>query len=309
MSQANAALIRYDAACRALAECKAVDEVKDWRDKAAALQAYARQAKNKQLEVDAAEIRIRAERRLGQMLQDEDARAKPGQYQQESSPPTLADLGISRDLSSRAQAIAAIPQEEFEQTLAEHREEQQAVTGRTMEKLAGRAHVANNSGNNEWYTPTALIEAARATMGAIDLDPASCEVANKTVGADRYFTAESDGLAQPWSGRVWMNPPYAQPLIAEFCEKLVAHCEEGDIRAACVLVNNGTETAWGQQLLGACDAVCFPKSRIRFIDQNGKPSGAPLQGQMIAYFGPDPDRFGDQFGVFGTVLRGAASLG
>ena len=62
------ALIKYDAACRALAECKAIDEVKGWADKAAAMQAYGRMAKDKTLEVDAAEIRIRAERRLGEML-------------------------------------------------------------------------------------------------------------------------------------------------------------------------------------------------------------------------------------------------
>ena len=61
-------LIRYEAACRAVAEAKTVDEAKDLRDKAEAMRAYARQAKNRQLEVDTAEIRMRAERRLGEII-------------------------------------------------------------------------------------------------------------------------------------------------------------------------------------------------------------------------------------------------
>lgn len=166
-----------------------------------------------------------------------------------------------------------------------------------------RPHVANNAGNNEWYTPPEILKAARRTMGSIDTDPASSAVANKTVQAGQYFDAETNGLGQTWSGNVWMNPPYAQPLIEKFCEAVAGKFASGEIVEACVLVNNATETAWFQTLLAAAKAVCFPRSRIRFLDTEGNP-GAPLQGQAIVYFGKDAKPFMREFAQFGKVLYG-----
>lgn len=135
-------LIKYEAACRALAECKSVDEVKTWADKAAAMQAYGRMAKDKTLEVDAAEIRIRAERRLGEMLADSDLQKggrppeKTGRVERPvSKQPTLADAGISKDLSSRAQKLAAVPEAKFEAELAAKRERDQKEGARVSARL------------------------------------------------------------------------------------------------------------------------------------------------------------------------------
>lgn len=137
-------LILYDSARDALAECKSVDEVKGWADRAAAAQAYARMAKDKSLEVDAAEIRIRAERRLGEMLTEQKAsggmseggRPKTGRDSRPvSGAPTLAEVGISKDLSARAQKIAAVPEAEFEAEVGEWRERVSAEGARVTAKL------------------------------------------------------------------------------------------------------------------------------------------------------------------------------
>jgi len=172
-------------------------------------------------------------------------------------------------------------------------------------EILGRknVHVANNSGNNEWYTPPEYIAAAREVMGGIDLDPASSSIANRTVGATEYYTAEQDGLGQEWRGRVWMNPPYASDLVGRFADKLNAHYLNGDIEQAIVLVNNATETAWFQGMLQLAAAVCFPRGRVKFIDVNGMPSGAPLQGQALLYFGTNANLFSDVFSRFGKVLH------
>lgn len=161
------------------------------------------------------------------------------------------------------------------------------------------AHVGKNSGDNEWYTPDTFIKAATAVMGAIDLDPASSDVANEVVGAAEFYTEDDDGLAQPWAGRVWMNPPYAQPLVDRFCTRLAREYRAGSVTEACVLVNNATETNWFQEVLASASAVCFPRGRVKFWHPTKE--AVPLQGQAVIYLGPRAAEFKAEFLRFGPV--------
>jgi N6-adenosine-specific RNA methylase IME4 len=145
------ALVRYDAACHALAEAKAVDEVKKILDVSEAMRAYAKQAKNKQLEVDAAEIRFRAERRIGELMQAQRetvglSEGTKGQLRGKDSSggtladppdarPTLAEAGIDKHLADRARKLAAVPQEQFENMVGEWRGRVQEETERVTTNL------------------------------------------------------------------------------------------------------------------------------------------------------------------------------
>ena len=211
--------------------------------------------------------------------------------------PEVQDMARSGAVSIHAASkIADLPQETQEEIA------QDVSEGvKPSEAVKRHIHVAQNSGNNEWYTPTDIIQAAKAAMGAIDCDPASSDVANQTIGASVFFTEEQNGLTQPWRGRVWLNPPYAQPLIAQFAEATASKYEAEEFEQACILVNNATETGWFQRLLSVASGVCFPSSRIRFLSPDGK-QGAPLQGQAILYLGDNFQQFADAFGELGAIL-------
>lgn len=152
------------------------------------------------------------------------------------------------------------------------------------------------TGEIEWYTPQVYIDAARRVMGGIDLDPASSEFAQEKVQADRYYTMDDDGLALPWEGRIWLNPPYKAALIKAFVDKLL----ESPIDQAILLTNNATDTGWWHEAAGAATAICFHRGRIQFY-RDGDDSKSPTHGQTIFYFGTERDRFIEEFVTFGLI--------
>lgn len=154
-------------------------------------------------------------------------------------------------------------------------------------------------GPSEWYSPPELVAAAVAVMGGVDLDPASTPVANEVVGAAAFHTAETDGLTQPWAGRVWMCPPHTRQLIRPFCDGLAAAYTAGHVTEGCALVNNATDTRWFHALAGPASAVCFLRGRVRFWRPGA--TAVPVQGQAVVYLGPRPRVFRDVFASLGVT--------
>lgn len=204
-----------------------------------------------------------------------------------------------------AQELTAITQQQVSKWAKRLKDVEKYRTGlfttiwkKAMGQLAEASTLILNSVSNEHYTPPRYIEVARNVLGSIDIDPASCEEAQKIVKAAAYYTKENSGLEVPWNGTVWLNPPYGG-LQARFIEKLLQDFAAGQVTAAIVLVNSHcTDTTWFQPLFDG--ALCFTDHRINFYGDDER-SGS-THGSVFAYFGEHRERFAIAFRQFGPVV-------
>lgn len=174
--------------------------------------------------------------------------------------------------------------------------------------------------SNEWYTPAKYIEAARTVMGGIDLDPASCEMANQVVRAARYYTQEENGLMQTWYGRVWLNPPYgvADPrgngrykgggsslqnrsLQVLFVQKGIKEYKAGNVEQLIMLVTANITIKWFQPLLDY--PLCIPYPKISFTVPGETEGQRQVFGNAVIYLGSNEAQFIEVFSRFGRIVR------
>jgi ParB family chromosome partitioning protein len=181
-----------------------------------------------------------------------------------------------------------------------------------------QAHQAiHQSRSHEWYTPPEYCDAVHQVMDAIDLDPASCEAANRYVRAATYFTKTEDGLTQPWHGRGYLNPPYGftgsfrqdgtwnpkggQSNAEVWTQKLLHEWQQGHLEQAILLVNAVPGAKWFLPLFDF--PICFTDHRIRFIDPTGRRQPQPTHSNAFVYLGPAKRRFYAVFHRFGNVVE------
>jgi ParB family chromosome partitioning protein len=193
------------------------------------------------------------------------------------------------------------------------------------------ANVRHSSETAEHYTPAYVVDVVRAALGTIDVDPASCEAANRVVQARHFFTRADDGLRQPWRGTVFLNPlggwcdadgrlvikgsktapactvsgacglPPGHTHVGvtssqkRWWEELARRFDRGDVAAA-VFLSFSVELLQTSQVDATSRTphsftICFPSRRIAYTREDGTKGASPPHSSMLVYLGPDVARF------------------
>ncbi len=161
MDEQNA-LVMLDEANRLVAEVKTIQAAADWIDKGRAMENYYKQKQGaEELASRARDVKLTAERMLGEMLKQTERAS--GQFcggNKIEPPPTLAELGISKKVSSEAQVLADVPEEKFEKVKAgevrrseaikEERKRKRDQQPRTPPKPSEKPTFNRTNENIEW---------------------------------------------------------------------------------------------------------------------------------------------------------------
>lgn len=163
------------------------------------------------------------------------------------------------------------------------------MTGKAM-----GGHQSARMGTDIWLTPRHILDA----LGPFDLDPCSAPNPSLWPTAAEHYTLPTDGLAEPWHGRVWLNPPYGMRAW-RWLGRLAEHGQ------GTALIFARTETAgFVEQVWGKASGILFLHGRLHFHYPTGERakanSGAP--SCLVAYGAHEVDQL-TKCGLAGTVVR------
>ena len=134
-----------------------------------------------------------------------------------------------------------------------------------------------SSAKTEWETPAELFENLNHRFG-FTLDPAA---SHKNAKCTLYYTEEDDGLVLPWSGNVWLNPPYGRYLTGAWIKKTYDESMADHIDMACVLLPARTDTKWFHDyVMPAATEIWYVKGRLRFV---GAEHPAPFPSMLVFF--------------------------
>lgn len=154
------------------------------------------------------------------------------------------------------------------------------------------AHEASGK-SDEWYTPAYIFEALGCRF---DLDVAAPVDGPLHVPALRWFS--SAGLVMPWSGFVWMNPPFGgrngyRPWAAKFVE----HAD------GIALAPNRTGAPWLSWFMARCDRALFVSPKIKFIRPDGSLGKSPGYGSVLLSIGERGNAALERARSLGTLMN------
>lgn len=140
----------------------------------------------------------------------------------------------------------------------------------------GFTHESQAAMSVEWYTPEWIFNEIGIEF---DIDVCSRQEGIAWIPAKKHFHKENCGLANPWFGTVWCNPPYGKqtPL---WLKKMAEH------KDGMALVFARTDCGWFHDHVTTAGAILFMKGRVRFVDGLGVSGGSGAgSGSMLVAWG------------------------
>ena len=184
-----------------------------------------------------------------------------------------------QEIHFRMQFAEKFPLEEnYANALAQFPSWYSFVESLSKKKKAGMGNeLTDDSRSDSWLTPPEIV----TRLGYFDLDPCGCAGMPWKLADTTFTLPDNDGLVEPWTGRVFCNPPYSKKASAAFINRMIDH------RNGILLYPARLETGLWSKIWESGDAFLFLAGQIKFYNPDGtrNDQGASMHPTVLVAFG------------------------